>query len=588
MATSVEASSVGTSSAGAGSAETGTARHRSGRRPRGRWSLLAPLAAVVVAGVVSARALRSSPLADDGALTAPAWDWLHGGPAPDLLPPDGLAVAHTGAWAWVTRSSERDLGRAAAGRELLWAAVVVSCLLLWRLARRARLGDAGACVAVLVFGAVPGLVMVHAVSAPAAWAVPWMLVAAWLAVGRRRRPVRALGCLALVPAVLLAPDVLLLVLAGAAGALATGRIGRRWSPRLRTVLAGLLAPVFVGLVLLLPRWDPQPDVLAPWAAGETRSVLLTAGLLTAGALAAWLLPRWHPPAGALAVTTLAAIAPPGRFSALVVCLPVGALLVGALAQELVRAPALRPLRPVLAVATTVALVAGLALAAVTLRTAPVDDFGARDRQALVDWLAQQLPAGTAVAADGLLAQDLRKDGIPMGEGGLQVVRGAPGPVPDDVVVARFGDAETGLVVLDPDRRTPDADQRALRRQLSGALLTNPTTADAGQATGALLSGDVDPRLLTLLAGIAAQYGVGISALPAVPGELGTSVRYAVVDSVGGTRLVEDDALREQVRAWLAAQLPPFAPDLVEVTDDGIRVGYDYASDPDGLLTGSGS
>ena len=570
------------------SVEVSTARHRSGRRQRSRWSLLAPLAAVVLAGVVSARALRSSPLADDGALTAPAWDWLHGGPAPDPLGPDGLAVAHTAAWSWATRSFDRDLGLAAAGRELLWAVLVVSCLLLWRLARQARLGDAGACVAVLVFGAVPGLVLVHAVSAPAAWAVPWMLLAAWLAVGRRRPQVRALGGAALVPAVVLAPDVLLLLVAGAAGALATGRLGRRWSPRLRTVLAGLLAPVFVGLVLLLPRWDPQPDVGAPWSAGETRSVLLTAGLLTAGALAAWLLPRWRPPAGALAVTTLAAIAPPGRFSALVVCLPVGALLVGALVQELVRAPVMRRVRPVVAVATTVALLAGLILASVALRTAPVDDFGARDRQALVDWLTQQLPSGTAVAADGLLAQDLRKDGVPVRDGGLQVVRGTPGSMPEDVVVARFGDADTGLLVLDPDRRTPDPEQRALRWQLSGALLTNPTTADAGQATGALLSGEVDPRLLTLLAGIAAQYGVGISALPAVPGEVGASVRYAVVDSVGGTRLVDDAALRQQVLGWLDAQLPPYAPDLVEETDDGIRIGYDYTSDPDGLLTAGGS
>ena len=570
------------------SLEVRTARHRSLGRQRARWSLLAPLAAVAVAGVVSARALRSAPLADDGALTAPAWDWVHGGPAPDLLTPDGLAVAHTALWAWVTRAFDRDLGLAEAGRELLWVALLVSCVLVWRLARQARLGDAGACVAVLVFGAIPGLVMVHAVSAPAAWAVPWMLVAAWAAVGRRRPTLRALGGLALLPAVLLAPDVLLLLVAGTAGALATGRIGRRWSPRLRTVLAGLLAPVFVGLVLLLPRWDPQPDVVAPWAAGETRSVLLTAGLLAAGALAAWLLPRWRPPAAALAVTTLAAIAPPGRFSALVVCLPVGALLVGALAQEAVRAPALRPARPVLAVATTVALVAGLVLASVTLRTAPVDDFGARDRQALVDWLAEQLPAGTTVAADGLLAQDLRKDGIRVGSGGLQVVRGAAPSVREEVVVARFGDADTGLLVLDPHRRTPDADQRALRRALSGALLTNPTTADAGQATGALVSGDVDPRLLTLLAGLAAQYGVGIAALPAVPGEVGTAVRYAVVDSVAGTLLVDDPALQQQVQDWLDAQLPPYAPDLVEPTDGGIRLGYDYASDPDGLLTADGS
>jgi hypothetical protein len=546
--------------------------------------VLAPLAAVLLAGVVSARALRSTPLADDGTLTAPAWAWLQGGPAPDPLTPDGLAVAHTAAWSWATGALDRDTGLAAAGRELLWVALVVSCLLLWRVARRARLGDAGACVAVLVLGAVPGLVLVHAVSAPAAWAVPWMLLAAWLALGRRRRVVRALAPLALVPAVLLAPDVALLVVAGAAGGLSTGRLGRRWSARTRTVLAAALAPVFVGLVLLLPRWDPQPDVVAPWAAGETPSVLLTAGLLATGALAAWVLPRWRPPAAALAVTTLAAVAPPGRFSALVVCLPLGALLAGALVQGLVRAPAVRVLRPALATATAVGLVVAVVLAGAALRTARADDFGAADREALLAWVDAQLPAGTALDADGLLGDELERAGVDVGPGGLVVSRGSTGA--GEQVVARFGDEDTGLVVVDPAHRAPDADERALRRQLAGALLTNPTTADAGQVTGALLSGDVDPRLLTLLSGIAAQYGVGVGDVPAVPGEVGTALRYAVVDSVGGTRLVDDPALADLVRGWLSAQLPPYAPRSVEEVDGGLRVGFGYASDPDDLVSAS--
>ncbi|GHE10308.1 hypothetical protein [Klenkia taihuensis] len=559
-------------------------RHRSPGRSGVRWTVLAPLLAVVVAGLVAARVLRTSPLADDGALTAPAWDWLAGGPAPDPLTPDGLAVVHTAAWGWLTRGPDRDLGLAAAGREVLWVALVLSCLLLWRVARRARLGDAGAATAVLLLGAVPGLDLLHAVSSPAAWAVPWLLLAAWLGTGRRRPAVRAMGGVALVPAVLLAPDVLLLVVAGTAAALAAGRLGLRWSPVARTVVAGCLAPVFVGLVLLLPAWDPQPDVVAPWAAGEARSVLLTAGLLAVGVLAAWWLPRWRPPAAALAATVLAAVVPPGRFAALVVCLPVGALLAGALVQELLAVRALRRARPVLLAAGAVGLVAALVASAVLVRTGPVDDFGARDRRAFVDWLTSELPPGTPVAADGLLAQDLRLAGVVIGDGGLRVARGATPPGMAGLVVARFGDPDTGLVVADPERRGPDAEERRLRRELSAALLTNPTTADAGQATGALLSGDVDPRLLTLLAGVAAQQGIGLSALPAVPGEVSTPVRYAVVDSVGGVRLADDPALVGQVEDWLAAQLPPYAPDVVETGPDGMRVGFRYVADPDALVS----
>lgn len=558
-------------------------RHRSPGRSGARWTVVAPLLAVVLAALVSARVLRSSPLADDGALTAPAWAWLAGGPAPDPLTPDGLAVVHTAAWGWLTGGPGRDVGLAEAGRELLWAALLASCLLLWRVARRARLGDTGAATAVLLLGAVPGLVLLHAVSSPAAWAVPWLLLAAWLGTGRRRPAVRLLGGVALLPAVVLAPDVLLLLVAGTAAALAAGRLGLRWSATARTVVAGLLAPVFVGLVLLLPVWDPQPDVVAPWAAGETRSVLLTAGLLAAGALGAWLLPRWRPPAAALAATTLAAVAPPGRFAALVVCLPVGALLAGALVQELLAAQPLRRLRPALVAAAAVGLVVALTAAAVGVRTGPVDDFGARDRQALVEWLADELPPGTPVAAEGLLADDLRRAGVPIGDGGLRVARGATPTGMSGLVVARFGDPATGLVVADPERRGPDAEERRLRRELSAALLTNPATADAGQATGALLSGDVDPRLLTLLAGIAAQYGVGLSSLPAVPGEVSTPVRYAVVDSVDGTRLDDDPALVRQVERWLAAQLPPYAPDVVEAGPGGLRVGFHYVPDPDSLV-----
>jgi hypothetical protein len=242
------------------------------------------------------------------------------------------------------------------------------------------------------------------------------------------------------------------------------------------------------------------------------------------------------------------------------------------------------LRPALATATAVGLVVALVVAGLTLRAAPADDFGAADRDALLAWADDQLPAGTTMAADGLLGQDLLRAGVDVGPGGLQVTRGA---APDGAaVVARFGDADTGLVVVDPQHRAPDADERALRRQLAGALLTNPTTADAGQVTGALLSGDVDPRLLTLLAGIAAQYGVGVSDLPVVPGEVGPARRFAVVDSVGGTRLVDDPDLTELVRGWLSAQLPPYSPSTVETVDGGLRVGFDYASAPDDLVSAS--
>jgi hypothetical protein len=40
---------------------------------------------------------------------------------------------------------------------------------------------------------------------------------------------------------------------------------------------------------------------------------------------------------------------------------------------------------------------------------------------------------------------------------------------------------------------------------------------------------------------------------------------------------------EALQTWLEAQLPPYAPDRVEVTEDGVLLTYRYASDPDALI-----
>ncbi len=388
-----------------------------------------------------------------------------GRPAPDPLTSEGLAVVHTAAWGWLTRGPERDVGLASAGRELLWATLVLSCLLLWRVAggpaggRRCGRGR-------------PALRCGPRAGPGARGQLPRglgrALAAARRLAGHGTAPtvVRVLGGLAVLPAVVLAPDVLLLLVSGG-GRPRRGRLGRRWPATARTVAAGLLAPVFVGLVLLLPVWDPQPDVVAPWSAGGGVPVLLTRACCRPVCSRAWLLPRWRHrrprspshagrgrPAGPV---RRARGLPPGR----------GAV-AGALVQELVAVAAVRRLRPVLAGVATAGLVAALVAATVLVRTGPTDDFGAGDRADLVAWLRSELPPGTTVSADGLLAEDLRQAGVPIGDGGLQVARGRTPTGAEGLVVARFGDAASGLVVADPERRGPDAEERRLRRELSAA------------------------------------------------------------------------------------------------------------------------
>ncbi len=557
----------------------GVARHRSGT-PSGRWAAAAPLAALTVTGLLSARTLRATPLPGDGALTAPAWSWLHGSPLAAPLSPDGLATVLTAGWATATRAFDRHTGLVEAGRELLWVTLLVSGLLLWVLCRRAGLGAAATALALLVLGAIPGWGLVHAVSSPAALAVPWLVLAGCLVTGRRRGSTRVAGLGCLVPAVLLAPDVALLLVATGAGALATGQAGRTWPSWVRVPAAGLLAPVFVGVVLVLPGWDPQPGSTAPWPAGGTTVVLLTGGLLIVGALGAWVLPRWRPLAAALAVTTLAVVAPPGRLSAVLVCLPVAAVVTGALAQRAAGLPAAARLRPALAVAGTAGLVAAVGLAALAMPGTPVQDFGAADRGRLLSWMHTALPRGTPLDAGGVLGAELQRAGAVLGPGGLEVTRGVP---PGTPVIASFGSSPDPLVVTDPDRATPTAEQQELRRRLADALLAGTDTVAAGRPTAALRSADVDPRLLTLLAGLSAQFGVTITALPDEPGETGTAIRRAGLERAAGVPFDRDPAELSRVTEWIWAQRPPYAPATVTLAGGQLVLGFHYASDPDGLV-----
>jgi hypothetical protein len=97
---------------------------------------------------------------------------------------------------------------------------------------------------------------------------------------------------------------------------------------------------------------------------------------------------------------------------------------------------------------------------------------------------------------------------------------------------------------------------------------------------------VDARLLGLLALLVAQLGVGVADFPPAPGEPvdGPLARHLLIDRVGEKPLAPHGPVTDNLLAFLDAQLPPFAPDTVEVTDDGLLVGYRYVSAPDALVT----
>ena len=226
---------------------------------------------------------------------------------------------------------------------------------------------------------------------------------------------------------------------------------------------------------------------------------------------------------------------------------------------------------------------------------PSSGAPAPDPSAAAQWLAAALPRSTDLAASAAVREDLAGQGVPAdrlrpeedadASGSLLAVVG-PAPA-GSRVVARFDRPEDGseLLVVDPRPGEPTAEQRERRRSLAAALLANPATGADPAVAAVLESGEVDLRLLSLLAGLAAGEGVGIAALPPLPGEEGTATpaRRALLDALGGAPVPADQAATERLQGWLAAQLPPFVPDDVQVTDDGVLVSFHYVSAPDALV-----
>jgi hypothetical protein len=371
--------------------------------------------------------------------------------------------------------------------------------------------------------------------------------------------------------------------------------------------------VFLGTRLVLGHWAPEPAGPQRWAAGPVILLLVTAALVVTGLLAGRFLPGLRAPAAALVLTALVAAGPPSsRPSALVMCLPVGSLLLGALVQRMTHArPSAAHLAPP-RVAVTAVAAAALAVAVVAAAWGVVradrSDFGAADRDALIGWAAQNLPTGSRLMAGPAVTAELAHAGAD--PAGVVVADDSAAPVPagtepgqasaPEVLhltggdapagatpVARFG-ARPSMLVVDPQPGHPGPEAVARRRSLAAALLANPQIGDSAQVRAVLDSAQVDPRLLSLLAGMAAQFGVGVAGFPVVPEEHGwTPVRSVVIATVAGASLSDDPAAEARLRRWLEAQKPPYAPDSLQRVEGGLLVAYRYVSDPDGEISPSG-
>jgi hypothetical protein len=114
------------------------------------------------------------------------------------------------------------------------------------------------------------------------------------------------------------------------------------------------------------------------------------------------------------------------------------------------------------------------------------------------------------------------------------------------------------------------------------VLANPTTRAPEEAAAVLRSADVDMRLMSLLAVLTAREGIAVAAFPRTDGADGP-VRSVLLAAVGSAPVGAGQPATEPLRTWLEVQRPPFAPDSVGVTPDGVLLSYRYASEPDALV-----
>jgi intracellular septation protein A len=104
-----------------------------------------------------------------------------------------LGWATIAAWAGLTDGFARDARSVLVGRELMWVATMVSCVLLYVLARRIDIQRPFAALAVVLFGASPLDIWYHRMVSLDNLATVWALAALVLAASRRRSWGAAIG-----------------------------------------------------------------------------------------------------------------------------------------------------------------------------------------------------------------------------------------------------------------------------------------------------------------------------------------------------------------------------------------------------------
>ncbi|WEK59874.1 MAG: glycosyltransferase family 39 protein [Candidatus Microbacterium colombiense] len=620
------------------------------RRHAGDLAWLVPL--LLVSAVVNFLNVGGSPqrIDDEGTYTAQAWAITHLGELAHYTywydhPP--LGWMQIAAYTQVTGAFERWDIAVIAGREAVLVASLVAVILLWALARRIGLPRAGAAAAGLMFALSPLALQFHRTVYLDNIAVPWLLLAFFLATNRRGQLAAFAGSAVAFGVAVLTKETFLLALPVLVWVMV--RSARRETRRYTLAVAASILTVIGGSYLLLAAVKGElfsgdgrvslidgvtfqlgsrdgsgsvldPDSLINRTVGmwwQLDPVFIVLSLLAA--VSALFSVRLRPYAVLLLAMTAFMFRPGGYLPVpyVIMLIPFGALLIaGVTAAAVGRLRRRVPARRGLAVGT-VAIAAIGAVIAVPLWTTQLRGFVLADLdeplRGAQQWLVENASTDQRIIVDDAMWVDLVEAGwdrdnvvwyykldtdpavqvqSPNGWRDADYVvttdsmRTFPGAFPqvqqaidNSVVVASFGSGpqavEVRRVTVEgaAQAETDRGDAVERRAALGTALATNPEIGMGDADRDRLRAGQVDERIIAVLATLAGSGSVSIGGFPVVPGEDELSFRQVALSALSGAPTIVDGDLSDPARALVDSLTGLYEPADVEVVGDELVLSY---------------
>lgn len=157
-------------------------------------------------------------------------------------------------------------------------------------------------------------------------------------------------------------------------------------------------------------------------------------------------------------------------------------------------------------------------------------------------------------------------------------------IENSVVVASFG---VGAQAVEVRRLIGGAvpasvieqEASATRTRFGVELAKNPAVRVSDADRGLLVEGRVDPRVVVVLAALAAQGDVTVAGFPVVDGEQERPTRQVAITDLGGTALVADGQATPEASDLIDGLLGRYAPLDVWVDAGSLVLRYPLSLDP---------